>query len=102
MPKSTRPKPISNKPSSGKPSSTKSIRSPRQQRLIDLLVEARREAGLTQVVLAERVGRPQSFVAKYEGGERRLDVVEFVELVEAMGSDPQGVFARLLQPREPG
>ena len=74
----------------------KSIRTPRHQRLIDLLIEIRKEAGLTQIVLAERVGRPQSFVAKYENGERRLDVVEFIELIEAMGSNPQTVFALLL------
>ena len=74
----------------------KSIRTPRHQRLIDLLIETRKEAGLTQIVLAERVGRPQSFVAKYENGERRLDVVEFIELIEAMGSNPQTVFALLL------
>ncbi len=74
----------------------KSIRTPRHQRLIDLLIETRKEAGLTQIVLAERVGRPQSFVAKYENGERRLDVVEFIELIEAMGSNPQAVFALLL------
>ena len=73
----------------------KSIRTPRHQRLIDLLIETRKEAGLTQIVLAERVGRPQSFVAKYENGERRLDVVEFIELIEAMGSNPQTVFALL-------
>ena len=74
----------------------KSIRTPRHQRLIDLLIETRKEAGLTQIVLAERVGRPQSFVAKYENGERRLDLVEFIELIEAMGSNPQAVFALLL------
>ena len=74
----------------------KSIRTSRHQRLIDLLIETRKEAGLTQIVLAERVGRPQSFVAKYENGERRLDVVEFIELIEAMGSNPQTVFALLL------
>ena len=74
----------------------KTIRSPRHQHLIDLLVETRRAAKLTQVSVAERVGRPQSFVAKVENGERRLDVVEFVELVEAMDGKPEEVFARFL------
>ena len=41
-----------------------------------LLAEARRNAGLTQVTLAKRLGRPQSFVSKFEGGERRLDVID--------------------------
>ena len=76
----------------------KTIRSPRHQRLCDLLVEARRKAGFTQFVLAEKVGRPQSFVAKYENGERRLDVVEFVEILEAMGVEPKRVFARFMAP----
>jgi transcriptional regulator with XRE-family HTH domain len=53
-----------------------------------MLVEARRESGLTQVQLAERLSRPQSFVSKVERGERRLDVVEFLELAQAIGIDP--------------
>ena len=74
----------------------KTLRSPRQQRLIDFLVEVRSTSGLTQAVLARRIGRPQSFVAKYENGERRLDVVEFIEIVEAMGAQPQEAFAAVL------
>ncbi len=53
-----------------------------------LLIEARRSARLTQAQLAERLGRPQSFVSKYETGERRLDVVEFLELAQVLGIDP--------------
>jgi len=40
---------------------------------------------MTQTQLAKRLGKPQSFVAKYEGGERRLDVIEFVDVVRALG-----------------
>ena len=54
----------------------------------ELLIEARSRAGLTQVAVAERLGRPQSFVSKYEVGERRLDVVEFLEVCAAVGADP--------------
>lgn len=43
------------------------------------------------------MNRPQSFVAKYEGGERRLDVVEFIEVCEALGVDPHGIVAKLQQ-----
>lgn len=50
--------------------------------------QARQAAGLTQAQVAARVNRPQSFVAKYEQGERRLDVVEFLDLTEAIGTDP--------------
>ena len=40
---------------------------------------------MTQVELADLLGRPQSFVSKYERGERRLDVVEFLEIADALG-----------------
>lgn len=73
----------------------RSRRSPRHQALQSLLVERRVAAGLTQVELAARLGRPQSFVSKYEGGERRLDVVEFVEVAQAIGCDPAGIIAVL-------
>jgi len=52
------------------------------------LVNARTERGLTQAALAERLRRPQSFVAKYELGERRLDLLEFIEVASAIG-EPQ-------------
>jgi transcriptional regulator with XRE-family HTH domain len=52
------------------------------------LVAARRKAGVTQTELAQRLGRPQSFVAKYEGRERRLDVAEFVLIARELGADP--------------
>ena len=52
------------------------------------LVRARKDAELTQETLAARLGRPQSFVSKYERGERRLDVVEFLDVARAIGLDP--------------
>jgi transcriptional regulator with XRE-family HTH domain len=63
-----------------------------------LLIEARKTAGLTQVGLAVRLARPQSYVSKYEGGERRIDVVEFLEVAEALGIDPGEFLKRLLRP----
>jgi transcriptional regulator with XRE-family HTH domain len=66
----------------------KSIHSEPYKRLLALLIEQRKEAGLSQYELAERLGRPQSFVAKIEGGERRLDVLEFFEVAHAIGADP--------------
>lgn len=62
----------------------KSLRTPEHKTLIALLVAAREKAGLTQQQLASQLRRPQSYVAKYEGGERRLDVVEFIELARAL------------------
>lgn len=66
----------------------KSIYTQQHQRLCELLVEARKKAGLTQVEVAERLGKPQSFVAKYEGGERRLDVIEFLAVADVIGVVP--------------
>ena len=57
----------------------------RYNNLQRLLIEARKNADLTQAQLAHRLRRPQSFVSKYETGERRLDVVEFIEVAEAIG-----------------
>ena len=57
-------------------------------KLRDLLVEARKTVGLTQADLALRLKRPQSFVSKYERGERRLDIVEFGEVADALKIDP--------------
>jgi len=49
------------------------------------LISARESAGLTQAALARKVRRPQSYVSKYERGERRLDVIEFLEIARAIG-----------------
>lgn len=75
----------------------KSLRTPRQQQLQDLLINLRKSKNFTQAEIAERLGRPQSFVAKYEGGERRLDVVEFIEVALALEVDPCALLADLVQ-----
>lgn len=62
-----------------------SIHSDRRRRLRQALRRVRLEAGLRQVDLAERLGQPQSFVSKYENGERRLDVIELEEVCESCG-----------------
>lgn len=53
-----------------------------------LLVDARKSQRVSQAVLAEKLGRAQTFVSKYERGERRLDVVEFLDVAEALNLDP--------------
>lgn len=65
------------------------------KRLRELLVAARRDANLTQVELSLRLKRPQSFVSKYERGERRLDVIEFGEVARALGIDPIRILDKL-------
>jgi transcriptional regulator with XRE-family HTH domain len=66
----------------------KSLKSPEYGRLIAMLVAVREAADIRQHALAKKLGRPQSFVAKYEGGERRLDVIEFIAIARALGADP--------------
>ena len=53
-----------------------------------LLIQARKAAGMTQAELAQKLSRPQSFVSKFERGERRLDVIEFLDIAGALGFDP--------------
>jgi transcriptional regulator with XRE-family HTH domain len=62
-----------------------------------LLVETREKSGLTQQQLARKLRKPQSFVAKYEGGERRVDVIEFVAIARALGSDPISLLRALMR-----
>ena len=63
----------------------KTLRTPQHTALINELKRVRHDAGLTQAALAIRLGVAQSFVAKVEGGERRLDVVEFINWMDAAG-----------------
>jgi len=52
-----------------------------------MLIEARVASGLTQTQIAECLSKPQSYISKYERGERRLDFPEFVELADVLGID---------------
>lgn len=61
-----------------------SVYSEEYQRVINALKKARKDKGITQAQLAEALGKPQSFIAKVESGERRLDVVEFVHLARLL------------------
>jgi transcriptional regulator with XRE-family HTH domain len=60
---------------------------PRYRRLISALAAARRRSGLTQVELADRLGKRQQYVSKFESYERRLDIVEFVDISRALELD---------------
>ena len=70
----------------------KTLKSAEFARLIDLLVAVRQKSGVRQHALAKKLGRPQSFIAKYEGGERRIDVIEFIAIVRALDADPVKLF----------
>jgi transcriptional regulator with XRE-family HTH domain len=63
------------------------------------LIARRKSAQLTQVDVARRLDRSQSYVAKYERGERRIDVIEFLEIADAIGFDPARVIMELVPRR---
>jgi transcriptional regulator with XRE-family HTH domain len=63
----------------------KSLSSTESEKLAALLRSVRSESGLTQAQVAERLALPQSFVSKYESGERRLDLVELRQICKALG-----------------
>lgn len=78
----------------------KSLKSAEYARLIGLLVATRHQAGIRQQTLAKKLRKPQSFVAKYEGGERRLDVIEFITIAEALGADPLRLLRQFLRSKK--
>ncbi len=76
---------------------SKSIYSAEQERLQVLLRQVRVEARLTQMDLAARLRKPQSFVSKYESGERRLDLVELHRICTVVGMDLREFVTRFLK-----
>lgn len=67
---------------------SKTIYQDRYARLVHALREIRKLNNVTQIQLAERLGKPQSYIAKVETLERKLDIVEFVDWCKAIGADP--------------
>jgi transcriptional regulator with XRE-family HTH domain len=74
----------------------KTLRGAGHQRVIKALVNAREAAGMTQRELAAELNRPHSFVGRIEAGERRIDVIEFIEIARILGADPKRLFEQLL------
>lgn len=60
----------------------------RRERLRKELRDARKRASLKQVEVAAMLGKPQSYIAKVENGERRLDLIETIQLCKVVGLDP--------------
>lgn len=75
----------------------KTIYQTRYLQLVDALINARKQAGLTQIQVATQLSKPQSYIAKVEGSDRKLDVVEFVALCEVIGQDPCELIKQLQQ-----
>lgn len=61
-----------------------------------LLIDKRKAAGLTQDDLAKAMGEHQSFVARLESGQRRIDVIEYVTLAQVIGFDPTAALKQLI------
>lgn len=66
-------------------------------KLVEVLIEARKKAGLTQSQLAEKIQRDQTFVSLIERGQRRIDVVEFIDIAKALGARPGALFDEVVR-----
>ena len=75
--------------------STKSKLASELVTLGQVLVSARERAGLKQSDVAARLGLPASYLSKIENGSRRLDVIELLQIAEAIGTDPADLIRRL-------
>lgn len=71
------------------------VTSPSYEAAINHLIDARKAAGLSQRELADRLGKPRSFVSKLESRERRLDIVEFIAYTRALGLEPGAAASQL-------
>ena len=83
-------------PGKGLPRLRHWVSSPTYRSTIEVIVAARHEVGLSQKAVADRLGKPPSFIAKVELGERRLDLVEFIAIGRALGMDPAQLFGRIV------
>lgn len=75
---------------------SKTLNSAEHAAFCALMIETRLKAGLTQDQLARRLRKPQSFVAKYENGERRIDVIEFMTIARAIDADAISLLRALI------
>jgi transcriptional regulator with XRE-family HTH domain len=76
---------------------SKTIYQDRYARLVHSLRELRKDNNMTQIELAEKLGKPQSYIAKVETIERKLDIVEFVDWCNAMGQSPSELLKAQLE-----
>jgi transcriptional regulator with XRE-family HTH domain len=71
------------------------IRTKAHRRLVALLTEARRRSGMRQVEVAKKLGHSQTWIARVESGERRIDVVEFYRMARLYDLDPHRLISRI-------
>lgn len=75
----------------------RSVFTPAYRQLIDQLVALRKSSKVTQAELATRLGKPQPWVSNYEGCIRRLDVIEFIAIIQALQCEPSAEFDRFVK-----
>ncbi len=71
-------------------------KSSRHDKFAAWVTETREAMGMSQSQLARRLGKSQGWIARTETGERRMDIVEFIEFAEALGASPAKMFQRVL------
>jgi transcriptional regulator with XRE-family HTH domain len=75
----------------------KTLASPRHDALRRFVIAARKKAELRQVDVAKRLGRYQSYITNIETGQRRIDVVELLDLAQAIGFDPRDAVKAIMK-----
>jgi transcriptional regulator with XRE-family HTH domain len=73
----------------------KSVFSDAYRHVVDVLVEARKESGFTQADVAKRIGKGQSFISQIEGSQRRVDVLEFFAIANAMEAEALALLSEI-------
>lgn len=74
---------------------TKSVFTKRYRLMLSLLVSLREGKGLSQRALSKKLKKAPTYVSKYERGERRLDVIEFLDIVKVLEADPQEIIRQI-------
>lgn len=75
---------------------TTSVFTKRYKLLLSILIALREDKGLSQHQLAKKIRKPQSYVSKYERGERRLDVIELLDILKVLEANPHDLIDELL------
>jgi len=75
----------------------KTIHNKRHRRLVEFIIDKRKQAGIRQVQLAKKLKRSQTWIARLESGDRRIDVIELIDLADAIGFDALAAVANLQQ-----
>ncbi len=75
----------------------KTLTSRAHTKLVRMLIDKREAVGITQTELASKLGEYQSFVARLESGQRRIDVVEFIELARVLNFDAASFIEEMMQ-----